>query len=167
MCAESVLGQTTEIYNATGGVIDAITAQPIAGAHFVYGRPATSTDNGSFVSFKIGQTNTAGEFRLQHLKPGIRRIRSAEEWPNPYIVVYSGGFELNLGHGGEAIRKARVAELEEVILSLPLRRWPLGRVIAVTEIALRTPGETLTKQREEVERMLLKHKVRVELWPSG
>jgi len=97
----------------------------------------------------------------------IRRIQSAEEWPNPYIVVYSDGFELVLGHGGEAIKKARVAEIEEVLLSLPLKRWPLGRVIAVTESGLRNPGETLTKQREEVERMLLEHKVRVERWPSG
>ena len=97
----------------------------------------------------------------------IHRIQSAEEWPNPYIVVYSDGFELVLGHGGEAIKKARVAEIEEVLLSLPLKRWPLGRVIAVTESGLRNPGETLTKQREEVERMLLEHKVRVERWPSG
>jgi len=37
----------------------------------------------------------------------IRRIRSAEEWPNPYIVVYSSGFELVLGHGGDAIKRAR------------------------------------------------------------
>ena len=93
--------------------------------------------------------------------------RSTGEWPNPYIVVNSGGFELVLGHGGEAIRKARAAEIEEVLLSLPLSRWPLGRVIVVTEIGLRNPGETLTKQREEVERMLSKHKVRVERWPSG
>ena len=56
--------------------------------------------------------------------------RSTGEWPNPYIVVNSGGFELVLGHGGEAIRK-------------------------------------VAKQREEVERMLSKHKVRVERWPSG
>jgi hypothetical protein len=97
----------------------------------------------------------------------IRRLRSAEDWPNPYIVVYSGGFELVVGHRGEAIRKARVTEIEEVLLRLPLSRWPLGRVIAVTEIGLRNPGETLTKQREEMERMLSKHKVRVELWPSG
>src|ERR1043165_3204057 len=47
----------------------------------------------------------------------IRRIRSAEEWPNPYIVVYSDGYELVLGHGGEAIRKARVAGLEDGLLS--------------------------------------------------
>ena len=418
VCAKSGMGQSPAGYSATGRVIDAVTAQPIAGAHFVYGRPATSSDNGGFVSFKIGQTNAAGEFRLQHLKPGhyslyisssldrsdlysdvlnfdvvdadvvnlevqarhgsrltgfvipagvtnatalagltsvkvvaavpsignlrvgitnltaisqdgsfqltglrpgkafinlkadneilnglsilrierngeelkqgfeirpgedildlrimvadgtgvirglvkveggplpagarmtasirnqlrfangyasvdeegrfvisglaagtyeltlntynspprqavrllptmkqivnvtdanessvvftvrvpnprdaeIRRIRSAEEWPNPYVVVYSDGYELVLGHGGEAIRKARVAEIEEIVLNLPLRRWPLGRVIAVTEIGLRNPGEDLTKQREEVERMLLKHKVRVERWPSG
>jgi hypothetical protein len=97
----------------------------------------------------------------------IRRIRSVEEWPNPYIVVYPAGYELVLGYGGDAIRKARVAELEEVILSLPLKNWPLGRVIAVTESGLRNPGEMLTKQREEAERMLLRHKVSVERWPSG
>jgi len=65
-----VLGQSAQMYSATGRVIDAVTAQPIAGAHFVYGRPANSIDNGGFVSFKMGQTNTAGEFRLQNLKPG-------------------------------------------------------------------------------------------------
>ena len=97
----------------------------------------------------------------------IRRIRSAAEWPNPYIVVSSDGFELVLGHGGDVIKKPRVAEIEEVLLNLPLKRWPLGRVIAVTENGLRNPRETLTKQREEVERMLLVHKVRVERWPSG
>ena len=104
---------------------------------------------------------------LQWSSHSISLIDLLARWPNPYIVVNSGGFELVLGHGGEAIRKARVAEIEEVLLSLPLSRWPLGRVIVVTEIGLRNPGETLTKQREEVERMLSKHKVRVQRWPSG
>jgi hypothetical protein len=64
------LGQSPERYSVTGRVIDAVTAQPIAGTHFVYGQPGNSTDNGGFASFKIGQTNTSGEFSLQHLKPG-------------------------------------------------------------------------------------------------
>jgi hypothetical protein len=64
------LGQSAERYNVSGRVIDAVTAQPIAGAHFVYGRPANTTNNGGFVSFHIGQTNTLGEFRLQHVRPG-------------------------------------------------------------------------------------------------
>src|SRR3569832_1985779 len=130
---------------------------------------------GGMVGIVIDQPTGNGQTRKQNTlatvpnprDAEIRRIRSAEEWPNPYVVVYSDGFELVLGQGGEAIRKARVAENEEVLLSLPLRRWPLGRVIAVTEIGLRNPGETLTNQREEVERMLLLHKVRVERWPSG
>ena len=130
---------------------------------------------GGMVGIVIDQPTGNGQTRKQNTlatvpnprDAEIRRIRSAEEWPNPYVVVYSDGFELVLGQGGEAIRKARVAENEEVLLSLPLRRWPLGRVIAVTEIGLRNPGETLTNQREEVERMLLVHKVRVERWPSG
>jgi hypothetical protein len=68
--AGSALGQSVERYSVTGRVIDAVTAQPIAGAHFVYGQPANTIDNGGFVSFQIGQTNTSGEFSLQHLKPG-------------------------------------------------------------------------------------------------
>ncbi|HJZ83191.1 MAG TPA: hypothetical protein VKD91_22675 [Pyrinomonadaceae bacterium] len=62
--------QNSEMFRATGRVIDAVTAQPIAGAHFVYGRPANSTDNGGFLSFAIAQANGQGEFRLEHLKLG-------------------------------------------------------------------------------------------------
>lgn len=69
LCA-SALGQSAETFSAGGRVFDAVTAQPIAGAHFVYGQPANTTNNGGFVSFAIGQTDTAGEFRLPHLRPG-------------------------------------------------------------------------------------------------
>jgi hypothetical protein len=97
----------------------------------------------------------------------IRRIQTAKEWPNPYIIIYSDGFELVLGHGGDSIKRAHLLEIEEVLLSLPLRRWPLGRVVAVTESGLRNPGENFDDVREGVQRMLEARKVRVELWPSG
>jgi hypothetical protein len=64
------VGQSVETYSVTGRVIDAVTAQPLAVVHFVYGQPANTTNNGGFVSFKIEQTNSLGEFSLQHLKPG-------------------------------------------------------------------------------------------------
>jgi hypothetical protein len=57
-------------FSAVGRVIDAVTGQPIAGAHFVYGRPAKNTNNGGFVNYAIAQTNKLGEFRLNHLNPG-------------------------------------------------------------------------------------------------
>jgi len=66
-CAEA--RQTAQMYSATGRIIDAVTMQPVAGAEFVYGQPANTTNNGGFLSFHIGRTNAAGEFRLQHLKP--------------------------------------------------------------------------------------------------
>ena len=69
LCANT-LAQSVPRYSTTGRVIDAVTAQPVAGAHFVYGQPANSTDNSGFVSFEIGKTNAAGEFSLPHLTPG-------------------------------------------------------------------------------------------------
>ncbi|MEN3327455.1 MAG: hypothetical protein V7638_2262 [Acidobacteriota bacterium] len=66
MCADA----SAQVYSATGRVIDAVTAQPIPRARFVYGQPVNSIDNGGFASFKIGLTNAAGEFKLQRLKPG-------------------------------------------------------------------------------------------------
>jgi len=63
-------GQSVERYSATGRVVDVLTAQPVAGAHFVYGQPDNSTNNGGFVSFAIAQANNLGEFRLDHLVPG-------------------------------------------------------------------------------------------------
>ena len=65
-----VSGKSAEKYSATGRVVDALTAQPVAGAHFVYGQPDNTTDNGGFVSFAIARANNLGEFRLDHLKPG-------------------------------------------------------------------------------------------------
>ncbi len=66
MCADT----SAQVYSAAGRVIDAITAQPIARARFVYGQPINSIDNGGFANFKIGLTDSTGEFRLQSLKPG-------------------------------------------------------------------------------------------------
>jgi len=66
MCMDA----SAQVFSATGRVIDAVTAQPIARARFVYGQPWNSIDNGGFKDFKIGLTDAAGEFKLPGLKPG-------------------------------------------------------------------------------------------------
>src|ERR1043166_5203562 len=66
----SSLDQSPQMFSATGRVIDAVTAQPVAGVHFVYGVPDNSTNNGGFVSFEMAQANASGDFKLQHLKRG-------------------------------------------------------------------------------------------------
>ena len=62
-----------------------------------------------------------------------------------------------------------LAALEKTLTELKLDRWPLGRVVAVEENGLRSPGdnEKISEKSKEVKHMLKFHKVMIELWPSG
>ena len=100
----------------------------------------------------------------------ISRIRIAEEWPNPTVVVNSDSFYLIVFVEGERLREElNLADLEKRLKELKLERWPLGRVIALHENSLRNLGdnEKITAQGKQVKQMLQSHKVMIELWPSG
>jgi hypothetical protein len=100
----------------------------------------------------------------------IRRIRTAEDWPNPIVVVNSNSFDLIMFVDGERVQEElNLADLEKTLKELKLDRWPLGRVVAVQESGLRSPGdnEKIWEKSKEVKHMLELHKVMIELWPSG
>jgi len=100
----------------------------------------------------------------------IRRIRTAEDWPNPIVLVNSDSFYLVLHVDGERVQaELDLANLEKKLKELKLDRWPLGRVVAVEENGLRSPGdnEKISEKAKEVKQMLELHKVMIELWPSG
>ena len=99
----------------------------------------------------------------------IRKIRTAKQWHNPYVMVYGDDYELILHDQSRTAVRMSLGELEEALLKMPLEQWPLGRVVAVSEIGLRNPddNEKVTKNLEELKCMLLSHKLRVDLWPSG
>ena len=100
----------------------------------------------------------------------IRRIRTAEEWTNPIVVVNSDSFYLIMFVDGERVQEElNLANLEKTLKELKLDRWPLGRVVAVQENGLRSPGdnEKIFEKSKEVKHMLELHKVMTELWPSG
>jgi len=99
----------------------------------------------------------------------IRKIRTAEEWHNPYVMVYRDSFELVLHDRARSPERLLLAELEKSLLDLPLTRWPLGRVVAVQEIAIRAAGddEKIAENIRALKRMLQAHKVRVDLWPTA
>jgi hypothetical protein len=99
----------------------------------------------------------------------IRRI-SRENWPNPIVIVNADSFYLILGFNGERVREElNLADLEKKLKELKLDRWLLGRVVAVEENGLRSPGdnEKIAEKAKEVKQMLESHKVMIELWPSG
>jgi hypothetical protein len=99
----------------------------------------------------------------------IRKIRTAEDWHNPSVIVYCDSFELILHDRPRTSERVSLVEIEKSLLELPLARWPLGRVVAVQEVALRSVGddEKIATNIEELKRMLQSHKVRIDLWPTG
>jgi hypothetical protein len=100
----------------------------------------------------------------------IRRIRTAEDWTNPIIVVNSDSFYLIMFVDGERVQEElNLANLEKTLKELKLDRWPLGRVVAVQENGLRSPGdnEKIFEKSKEVKHMLELYKVMIELWPSS
>ena len=100
----------------------------------------------------------------------IRRIRTAEDWPNPIVVVNADNFSMIMFVDGERVQEElNLADLEKTLKELKLDRWSLGRVVAVQEAGLRSLGdnEKISEKAKEVKRMLELHKVMIELWPSG
>jgi len=72
----------------------------------------------------------------------ISKIRTANQWHNPYVFVDSDGYELVLHDQPRGQKLLTLDELEQSLLRLPLQRWPLGRVVAVQEAGLRSPGDS-------------------------
>jgi hypothetical protein len=100
----------------------------------------------------------------------IRRIRTAADWPNPIVIVNSDSFYLLLFVDGQRVQEeSNLADLEKRLNELELDRWTLGRVVAVQENGLRSPGdnEQISERAKEVKQMLELHNVLIELWPSG
>src|SRR5882762_811869 len=122
----------------------------------------------------LGQADSKKQTRVldsvpEHRDEEIRKIRTAEEWHNPYVMVYRDSFELVLHVRARSPERLLLAELEKSLLDLPLTRWPLGRVVAVQEIAIRAAGddEKIAENIRALKRMLQAHKVRVDLWPTA
>jgi hypothetical protein len=99
----------------------------------------------------------------------IRKIRTGEDWHNPSVMVCRDGFELILHDRPRTSERVTLVAIEESLLNLPLERWPLGRVVAVQEIAIRSVGddEEIARNIEALKRMLQSHKVRIDLWPTA
>src|SRR6266511_2229690 len=88
----------------------------------------------------------------------IRRIRTAEDWPNPIVVVNSDSFYLITVVDGERVQEElNLADLEKTLKELK------------QEKGLRFPvnNEKTTEKAKEVKQMLELYKVMIELWPSG
>jgi len=127
--------------------------------------------SGNVQNQKVSKKDTNTVEGIADLKiEEIRRIRTAEDWPNPIVVVNSDSFYLITFVDGERVQEElNLADLEKTLKELKLDRWPLGRVVAVQENGLTSPGdnEKISEKAKEIKQMLELYKVMIELWPSG
>jgi hypothetical protein len=84
-------------------------------------------------------------------------------------MVCRDGYELILHDQPRSQVLLSLDQLEKALLKMPLERWPLGKVVAVQESGLRSPGDDtkIGLNLKAVIRMLGSHKVRADRWPSG
>jgi hypothetical protein len=98
----------------------------------------------------------------------ISRIRDAQAWTNPYVVVYCEGYELILHGAPRQDLKLSLRSLESALLRLPIERWPLGRVVAVSEVGIGACDDNsrMPQNLERVKAMLDSHRIRADFWPA-
>ncbi len=130
--------------------------------------------SGVATSSSLTQTKSQKDSRVIDSLPApnddeIRKIRTADQWHNPFVVVHRDGYELILHDQPRSQALLNLDELERTLRKMPVERWPLGKVIAVEEIALRSSGDDakIASNLKALKRMLESHKVRVDQWPSA
>jgi hypothetical protein len=89
-----------------------------------------------------------------------RRVQDAEKWRNPILTVQDDGVDV------------AVDELKAVLITLPVRAWPYGRVVAQTDQSiLPVPWEdylrNMSQTRARVSQVLKELHITAELWPSA
>jgi hypothetical protein len=103
-----------------------------------------------------------------------RRVQDAEKWRNPILTVQDDGVDVQAkGITGINGRKhVAVDELKAVLITLPVRAWPYGRVVVQTDQSiLPVPWEdylrNMSQTRARVSQVLKELHITAELWPSA
>jgi len=82
--------------------------------------------------------------RIQAIPPAnpekYRGQIGAKGWQNPYLIVKSGGVALLDPDNHEEVL-FKPEELTQALGKLPASAWPYGRVVAVTESAVKVQGD--------------------------
>ncbi len=99
----------------------------------------------------------------------IKKILEPERWPNPYVMVESGRYELVLPRVPRSSRRLTLAQLERALLALPAGAFPLGGVMGVGQSGLLREEElpAVDKARSDLVQLLRRYGVRADLWPSN
>jgi hypothetical protein len=122
------------------------------------------------------QSKTSGLSQLPPLsREGASLIAQAantiEKWKNPFIMVRPDGVELVSRDASTGAQIMSIPQMREALLQLPATAWPLGRIVAVQEIGIRSSSnqddEAIERKREELNQMLESLEIAANWWPSA
>lgn len=82
--------------------------------------------------------------RLQSIPPAdpakFGNVHDYKSWRNPYLIIRKDGVGL-LDLANNEQRLLKLDELPDVLARLSSSAWPYGRVVAVAEDSVRSPGD--------------------------
>lgn len=99
-----------------------------------------------------------------------KHIRDAKDWLNPKITIRAEGIEVitDVLPGGR--KTVAPGALRDLLISLPIKAWPYGRVILGSDIGLRQvdrhDDEPIRRNHEAAARIMNSLDVEVDWWPS-
>jgi hypothetical protein len=100
-----------------------------------------------------------------------RNIRDAKDWHNPKITIRTDGVEVVSGaiRGGRKIVPS--GELRGLLVGLPVKAWPYGRVVLASDTGLRQPDRrddnSIRENHDRAESILKALGIEVDWWPSA
>jgi hypothetical protein len=100
-----------------------------------------------------------------------QNIQDARHWRNPRITIRADGVEVASGAIRGGRRVVLVEELRGLLVRLPIKAWPYGRVILATDIGLRQADgrddNSIRPNHDAVEKILKALDIEADWWPSA
>jgi len=97
-------------------------------------------------------------------------IRDAKDWLNPKVTIRAEGVEVITEFLPGGRTTVAPAALRDLLISLPVKAWPYGRVILASDMGLRradrSDDEPIRRNHNAAEEILKSLDVEVDWWPS-
>jgi hypothetical protein len=97
-----------------------------------------------------------------------KSIRYPRDWLNPYLTVCPQGVAINVRSVGRVNDTVSSEKLRNVLLDLPVKAWPYGRIVALQDCSIGIPGDTEDRKTRmlEVEAVVDQLGLDINHWPS-
>jgi len=101
------------------------------------------------------------------VKDKYATIQNGSDWLNPYLALCPSGAVDLIARSVKHRSEVSFSELRAALVKLPVEAWPYGRVVAVAECSVGSPGDEQVRRerRLAVEAVLKELDVQADFWP--